>query len=226
MREGIRASRVPPCPLCHSDAARRIAVVAERRYFHCPSCALIFLDPLLHLSPTEERARYELHRNDGGDAGYVQFLRQLADPMIEQLHPDARGIDVGCGPAPVLASLFTAAGFPCAAYDPYFAPDRALLDGRYDFIACSEVIEHVHEPATFLDHLEHMLASGGLLGLMTRFVDDSVPFETWWYRRDPTHVCFYAEPTMRTIAERRGWSVELPRANVALFTVPRATTVA
>ena len=140
--------------------------------------------------------------------------------MIERLPPGARGIDVGCGPAPVLASLFTTAGFPCASYDPYFAADHNLLAARYDFIACSEVIEHVHEPVALLDQLERMLAGGGLLGVMTRFVDDSVPFETWWYRRDATHVCFYAESTMQAIADSRGWSVAFPRANVALFTVP------
>lgn len=216
---------VPPCPLCHSGSVDPVVVAAERRYFRCASCALIYLDPVLHPSPTEERARYELHRNDAGDPRYVRFLRQLADPMIGRLPPGARGIDFGCGPAPVLASLFATAGHECVSYDPYFAPDRGLLDARYDFIACSEVIEHVHEPALLLDQLERMLADGGLLGVMTRFADASVPFETWWYRRDPTHVCFYTERTMHAIAEHRGWPVEFPRANVAMFTVPRATTV-
>ena len=192
----------------------------ERRYFRCPVCALIHLDPVQRAPAAEERARYDLHRNDARDPGYVRFLRELADPMIERLPPGARGLDFGCGPAPVLASIFAGAGFPCASYDPYFAPDRGLLEARYDFIACSEVIEHVHDPVAVLDQFRRMLVAGSVLGVMTRFHRDAVPFDTWWYRRDRTHVCFYAEVTMQWIAEHYGWTVAFPRENVALFTVP------
>ena len=132
----------------------------------------------------------------------------------------ARGLDFGCGPAPVLASLLTNAGYPCAAYDPLFAPDAALLDERYDFVACSEVVEHVHDPAGVFARFGRLLGRGGLLGVMTRFHDIDTPFATWWYRRDPTHVCFYAEATMRWIAAGRGWEVSFPRPDVALFSVP------
>ena len=193
---------------------------SERRYFRCPVCALIHLDAAQRPTFAEERARYELHRNEASDPGYTRFLRELADPMIERLQPGARGLDFGCGPTPVLASMFAGAGFPCASYDPCFAPDRDVLGARYDFVACSEVIEHVHDPADVFDRFGRLLAGGGMLGVMTRFHRDAVPFETWWYRRDLTHVCFYAEPTMRWIAGHYRWTVEFPRENVALFTVP------
>ena len=212
--------RLPPCPLCASESSEPVPLNSARRYFRCPECSLTYLDPAQRPGPAEERARYELHRNEAADPGYLRFLRELADPMIERLQPGARGLDFGCGPVPALASLFTAAGFPCVAWDPYFAPDPSLLDARYDFIACSEVLEHVYDPAAALAQLSRMLGDHGMLGIMTRFRDDdAVPFASWWYRRDVTHVCFYAESTIRWIAGRHGWSVELPRANVALFTV-------
>ncbi len=209
-----------PCPLCGSTTAERMAGAPDRRYLLCDACALVYLDPAQRPSPADERARYEHHHNDADDPDYVRFLRELADPMIERLAPGARGLDFGSGPAPALASLFTNAGFPCAAYDPYFAPDHTLLDDRYDFIACSEVIEHVYDPAAALAHFSRMLAGGGLLGIMTRFRDGTVPFDTWWYRRDVTHVCFYSKATMEWIAGRFGWTLELPRPNIALFRLP------
>ena len=52
---------------------------------------------------------------------------------------------------------------------------------------------------------------------MTGVRTDEVPFEDWWYVRDPTHVCFYAPETLEWIARRFGWSLERPSRDVALF---------
>lgn len=193
-----------------------------RRYFSCPKCALIHLHPEQRLSAPAERARYELHENDPADRDYVGFLRRLADPMMERLQPGARGLDFGCGPAPVLAELLTAAGFPCAAYDPFFAPDETLLDDRYDYVTCSEVVEHAHDPAGMFATLHGLLVPGAVLGVMTMFYRNRSAFADWWYRRDPTHVCFYNEDTMRWIGERHGWVTNFPAPNVTLFTAQSA----
>ncbi len=190
---------------------------AAQRYFDCPQCKLIYLHPEQRLSAPAERARYELHENDPADLDYVDFLRRLADPMLERLQSGAHGLDFGCGPTPVLSELLTTAGFPCAAYDPFFAPDETLLDRRYDFITCSEVVEHAHDPANMFAALLHMLAPCGILGVMTMFHPGMDAFADWWYRRDPTHVCFYDEATMRWIGEHHGWQAEFPRPNVTLF---------
>jgi len=208
-----------PCPLCGASTAELSAAALNRpRYFRCAVCALIHLDPADRRSRDEERGRYLLHENDGKDTGYVSFLKRLAEPMMERLRPGARGLDFGCGPTPVLSEMLTAAGFPCAVYDPFFAPDDALLDQQYDFITCSEVVEHVHDPAGTFGVLRRMLARGGVLGVMTTFHPGRDAFTDWWYRRDPTHVCFYNEATMQWIAERFGWAMELPVPNVTLFT--------
>lgn len=209
----------PPCPLCGAptlglpDAAREL-----HRYFRCTVCALIHLDPSHRLSHDEERNRYLLHENDGNDSGYLNFLKRLADPMMERLRPGARGLDFGCGPTPVLSEILTAGGFPCAAYDPFFAPHEALLDERYDFITCSEVAEHAHDPARMFTGLRHVLAPGGILGVMTMFHPGEEEFANWWYRRDPTHVCFYNEATMRWIGEQHRWRTDFPAPNVTIFT--------
>lgn len=179
---------------------------------------MVHLDPALRLSPADERARYDLHQNNPDDPDYVAFLRRLADPMIERLPAGARGLDFGCGPSPVLAGILTDAGFPCEPYDPFFFPAQEPLTRQYAFVACSEVLEHLYDPAATLALFSRLLSRGGTLGVMTRLIPKNESFGDWWYRRDPTHVCFYADSTMRWIATRHGWSLELARQDVALFT--------
>lgn len=211
---------LPTCPLCHAAGLTPVESGDGTDYFVCRVCDLISLTPSQRLSAAAERARYELHENDPGDPEYVAFLKRLAEPVIERIPPGARGLDFGCGPTPVLSEMLTVAGFPCAAYDPFFAPDETLLDKRHDFITCSEVVEHAHDPAHMFATLRRMLAPGGICGVMTMFHSGGDDFADWWYRRDPTHVCFYGEATMRWIGERHGWTTEFPRPNVTVFSVP------
>ena len=207
----------PECPLCGEAESPVRHVDAVREYRQCPACALIFVPPSMRPSRSEELGRYRQHDNRRDDPRYVDFLRRLADPLRAKLTPGARGLDFGAGPTPVLAELLSGWGYPTASYDPFFAPDDGLLEQRYDFIACSEVAEHLHDPRGVFEGFGRMLRPGGTLGVMTRFHGIEAPFETWWYTRDPTHVCFYAADTMRWIAERHGWAIEFPAPHVALF---------
>lgn len=163
--------------------------------------------------------RYTRHQNLEGDPDYEAFLCRLADPLLERLGRRATGLDYGCGPTQVLASIMTRRGYPTASYDPYFNADEGVHERQFDFITCSEVIEHVHDPRALLDRLAPMIRVGGLLGVMTRYYDVDAPFADWWYRRDPTHVCFYSPATMQWIAEWKGWDVDFPRQHVAIFAI-------
>jgi SAM-dependent methyltransferase len=219
---GLKVTRVHEteridCALCRNIASEFFAD-GQRVYLRCRTCGLIFLHPVCRPTALAETLRYQQHRNDAGDERYLAFLRRLAHPLAQSLRPGARGLDFGCGPVPALAQLLTEAGFSTASYDPLFHPDEILLDARYDFVACCEVIEHVHDPRALLERFTTLLRDGGVLGVMTRFHGES-PFHRWWYRRDPTHVCFYSEETMRWIAAARGWSVRFPAAHVAIFQV-------
>jgi 2-polyprenyl-3-methyl-5-hydroxy-6-metoxy-1,4-benzoquinol methylase len=112
------------------------------------------------------------------------------------------------------------AGPRVSLFDPFFAPNRSVLDRRYDFITCTETAEHFHAPADEFERLGRMLRPGGILAVMTCFQTDDARFANWHYRLDPTHVVFYREATLRRIAERRGWRCEVPCKDVALFHLP------
>ena len=208
------------CPLCGHERSTLRHADSAREYRRCPECALIFVPASMRPGREEEHARYRLHDNRRDDRRYVAFLDRLAEPLRARLEPGARGLDFGCGPTPVLAEMLSAAGHPTVSYDPFFAPEASLLETTYDFIACSEVAEHLHDPRAVFEGFARMLRSGGMLGIMTRFHGVEAPFETWWYTRDPTHVCFYAEETMRWIAAWQGWTVDFTAGNVVLFGAP------
>jgi SAM-dependent methyltransferase len=211
------------CPLCTAPISVGYLETSDRRYFRCAECDLVFVHPDDRPGPEEEAARYLAHRNSGDDAGYVRFLRRLADPVCARMPAGSRGLDVGCGPVPVLAELLTDAGRPTVSHDPLFRPAKEVFRDTYDFVTCSEVVEHAHDVAALFAQLVGVLRPGGTLGVMTSLLDDRTDFESWWYRRDLTHVCFYSDVTMRWIGRRWSLDVEISAPNVILFARDVAT---
>lgn len=207
------------CPLC-GVAGEDFVTTAAGRHRRCPACRLIWRQAADRPAPAAEQAHYALHENDPADAGYRAFLERLAVPLARRLSPGMRGLDYGCGPGPALSLMLREAGWEVADYDPFFAPDHTLLERRYDFITCSEVIEHFHAPGREFARLDGLLRPGGWLGVMTEPRDPARDFAAWWYQRDPTHVCFYEAYTLNWIARRFGWAVEFPSRTVALFHKP------
>lgn len=204
------------CPLC-GGASRAFFAAEGRDYLRCGTCLLTFVPPSQHADPARERARYAEHDNDPGDPGYRGFLDRLLAPLSAALRPGAEGLDYGCGPGPTASGMMRARGFPTVDYDPYFFPDRGALARAYDFVVCTEVLEHLRRPAEDLVRLDGLLKPGGVLGVMTGVLEDDAAFGSWWYRNDFTHVAFYRPETLEWIARRFGWALERASRDAALF---------
>ncbi len=214
----LRSTTPPPCSLCGADASVLLLAVEDKDYWRCPNCELTFLSAESWPSHDEERAVYESHQNSETDSGYRGFLSKLTERMLERLEPGCVGLDYGCGPAPALASMLREAGHEVALYDPFFAADSSVLKRTYDFIVCTETAEHFQRLAQEFARLNTLLRLGGQLGLMTCCQTDYAAFPPWHYCRDRTHVVFYREHTMRVLAQRHGWTCDIPVKDVALFT--------
>lgn len=205
------------CPLCRAAAPQPLLSTGGRDYWRCVSCEIRFLEPRQHPSPDAELAYYLRHENDPQDARYRRFLSKLTAPLLARVAPASCGLDYGCGPGPALPAMLREAGHTVALYDPFFHPDPQPLARAYDFVTCTEAAEHFHRPAEEFDRLMRLVRPGGWLAIMTCFQTDDALFADWHYRRDPTHVVFYREATMRTLADARGWSCEIPAKDVALM---------
>ena len=141
----------------------------------------------------------------------------LYDPIAQKLKRGARGLDYGSGPGPALAEMFKEDHYDIEIYDPYFFPDDSCLNQQYDFITCTETAEHFFNPNKEFDLINSLLNKGGWLGVMTSFLTTKEAFDSWYYRRDPTHVVFYAEETFGVIAKQRNWHCEIITKDVVLF---------
>lgn len=213
------------CPVCQQAETETFATIGRRPYWRCGICEARFLDPAARLDAQSEYTHYLNHENDVNDPGYRRFLAKLADPMLALLPAASEGLDYGCGPGPALGAMMTEAGHEISHYDPFFAPDTEVLIRTYDFVLCSEVIEHFHDPATEFRRLFALVRPGGWLGLMTCFQTDDARFSAWHYPKDPTHVVFYREATLRWLADAAGWSCHIPQKDVAILQKPLAGAV-
>lgn len=205
------------CPLCRAAAPQPLLSIGGRDYWRCGSCGIRFLEPSQRPSPEAELAYYRRHQNDPQDPRYRRFLSKIALPLLARLTPAAHGLDYGCGPGPALPAMLREAGHTVALYDPFFHPDPLALARTYDFVTCTEAVEHFHRPAEEFDRLVSLVRPGGWLAIMTCFQTDDALFADWHYRRDPTHVAFYREETLRHVAAARGCSCEIPAKDVALL---------
>jgi len=184
---------------------------------------MTFVAPAQRPGREAELARYRLHRNSPDDAGYRAFLGRLVEALAPRLQPPMDGLDYGSGPGPTLSRMLEEKGHRVRLYDPFFAPDAAALRRRYDFITCTETVEHFHRPTAELRRLDRLLRPGGWLGIMTGMRRAGRPLRAWWYAQDPTHVCFYERRTMLWIARRHDWRALFPRPDIVLFRKPPAT---
>jgi len=211
------ASEKLNCPLCTTISQAAFLESAARRFFRCAECDLVFVHPDDRPEAEDEAKRYLAHENRRDDDGYANFLRRLADPVCARMPAGSRGLDVGCGPTPVLAELLTASGRPTEYYDPLFFPRPELLRATYDFVTCTEVVEHAHDPAALFAQLVGLTPPGGTIAVMTSLHDSRTDFGTWWYARDITHVCFFSERTMTWLGDRFALRMEFVGANVVLL---------
>lgn len=139
-------------------------------------------------------------------------------PLLGYLIPGQQGLDFGCGPGPTLSLMLQEQGYPMSVYDPFFADDTRVLARQYDFITCTEAIEHFTRPAREWRRLLGLLVQGGHLAVMTRFHCSVPDFSDWYYKNDPTHIHFYSQATFAWLAQRDHLQVRFAGDSVAIFT--------
>lgn len=211
-------SQLQTCRLCKALAANAFFRDKRGEYFQCGQCSFVFVADAAFLSLEQEKDVYELHQNSPADPGYRAFLNRLATPLDERLgRAGQHGLDFGAGPGPALAIMLEEAGYDMTLYDPFYYPDKSVLDKRYDFVTCTEAIEHFYHPDKEWATLLGLLKAGGWLAIMTKLLIDTSRFSRWTYKNDPTHVGFFSEETFTFLARRDGLDCEFVGNDVIFF---------
>jgi SAM-dependent methyltransferase len=128
------------------------------------------------------------------------------------LRTGARVLDAGAGAAPY-RSLFghcdyVTQDWPNSVHSQAITPDVVadlhelpLDDATFDFVLCTEVLEHVNDPRRVLRELGRILRPGGRLLLTTPFVIE--------LHEEPYDFFRYTPHALRSLVEGAGLRVEL-----------------
>ncbi|HIO91015.1 MAG TPA: class I SAM-dependent methyltransferase [Campylobacterales bacterium] len=190
------------CPLCLSSDSNNFWHSEDRDYLHCLVCDLVFVPKASLPSLKTEKIKYDQHQNSPSNKGYREFLNRLLKPMKEYISCESKGLDFGSGPGPTLSKMLQEDGYDIDIYDYFYANDPAIFEKKYNFITTTEVIEHLHDVDMEIARLWSMLVKGGVLGIMTAFRPDDDKFDSWYYKRDLTHVRFFSPSSFEYLAKK------------------------
>jgi hypothetical protein len=190
------------CKICLSETER--TDVKGKIYYHCKKCSFIFLDDKFIVSSEKEKQRYLKHQNSIENEGYIAMFEDFINKILQQKKDVKTALDFGSGPNAVLKLLLEKEGIKTDAYDVYFSPEKVFENKKYDLITCTEVFEHLKDPAETMKILKKHLNNMGIIAIMTLFHPEKDEFKDWWYITDETHIAFYNEKTFEHIAKQNG----------------------
>lgn len=200
------------CSICNSKTKTVKHSKTSVLFHECPTCQLITRELSDYFSHQEEVERYLQHQNSIDDSSYQNYFVQFIVETKLLENKDNRivnGLDFGSGPTPVLAHVLTHNyQVNMDIYDPIFSPNPVYENKLYDFITCTEVIEHIKNPLETFNLFNKLLVPNGLLAIMTQFHPNHENlFLDWFYIRDRSHISFFTLRTVETLAAKTGFTL-------------------
>ena len=164
------------------------------------------MDKNLRPNSETEKLRYEEHINDVENEGYRKFVSPITSAILNDFLPTDKGLDFGAGTGPVISKILNDNNFSIVQYDPFFHNYPNLLNAKYNYIACCEVMEHFYHPKKEFKLLQNLLQPNGKIYCMTDLYDESIDFHKWYYKNDQTHVFIYHKNSINWIQKKIGFS--------------------
>ena len=215
------------CPVCGASATAPFGTKDGHGLARCCECGALFVDPMP--SDDELAAFYDRYGKTRQYQAKVRSKVRRARRRIRRLKrltPGRRFIDVGCNVGFAVAAARTC-GFDALGIDIDSAAidearalfpasrfahcDAASVEGDFDVAYCSEVVEHLADPAAFLAAIRRKLAAGGLLYLTTPdMAHASVPRATGALLaseaiKPPEHLLYLDKRSVQALLRRVGF---------------------
>ena len=220
------------CPVCNTEVYTEIGRKNNFTLVDCQSCSCIYVNPIPEPSqlqgiyedyqPTEKYIKklkkkiftsvYKLlrlrrYQNNNNGKTFLDVGCNIGATVraAQKLGYDSMGIDLDETSISKAKELFDQCEFEsCSTFD------LIKKERKFDFIYCSEVIEHVPFPREFVQSLADLMQPGALLYLTT---PDSghrkIPkdFLSWKEIKPPEHIVFFKKSTMRYILQEHGFEI-------------------
>jgi len=175
-----------------------------------------------HLSPEAEYERYLLHENHADDPRYREFFSEFFTKLCDLAPKTARVLDFGCGADSALVAMLRERGHPVSEYDLFFKNDKTALQETYDIVTATEVLEHLRDPTATVREILNLTKPGGIVGTMTKLVQEDTVLDKWHYTLDPTHICFWSSETFEWLAEALNLKLLHVSSKFQLLELPNA----
>lgn len=195
----------------------------------------------LALTPSNTWGRYVVPFAPPVRSSIEQQMRHMPPhPVGRQGHL----LDVGCGNGAFL-KLAQKAGWSVQGidFDPIAVTEArnggldiylgsidqlAAQEKTYDWITCSHVLEHIHEPQKLLQSMHRLLRPGGTLWLQTPNIDSighKIYGLNWRGLEPPRHLVLMTMQTLRKILENAGFKIDIqPMPLLSAMTVYAASS--
>lgn len=205
------------CIVCGGARLRELSGTYCTRALLCEACEHVFVPALPDAS---ELARvYETYGYDVSSAG-PEFLHQILGETVATFAPfreSNRLLDVGFGAGGYLRAAKEAGWCPWGIEISPTAVRRGraeqlgtilegdfvtapLAAGSFDVVVMSEILEHLHDPASFLRAAARVLRPGGLLYATTphgRGISGRSLGASWSVLQPPEHLQLFSVASMR-----------------------------
>lgn len=202
------------CPLCQNEST----IFYKDIYYKCSCCKAIFKKPDLHLKGEDEKNIYDKHVNISTDIRYQNFLSPITNSVLKDFSSNSKGLDFGCGKDSAIIKVLSDNKYEIDGYDIFYKNDKSLLEQTYNYITSSEVIEHFQNPKKEFILFKKLLKKNGALYLMTEIYNETIDFEKWYYKNDPTHIFLFQKETFLWIKENFGFKkLEIEKRLIRLY---------
>ncbi|GHT92037.1 hypothetical protein FACS1894140_3490 [Spirochaetia bacterium] len=180
------------------------------------------------------------------DAGFDEIEAALknrttpADEQVQAVRP--RVLDIGCATGALLADLmkrgWTCAGVEISPSAEYARRERFLdvrglpleenhfPDSSFDLVLASHLIEHLNNPAAFVEEVYRILAPGGYFLVTTPNISgfQARLFKSRWRSAIFDHLYLFSVKTLSRLLAEKGFAIERVRTwgGLAAGTAPAA----
>jgi 2-polyprenyl-3-methyl-5-hydroxy-6-metoxy-1,4-benzoquinol methylase/glycosyltransferase involved in cell wall biosynthesis len=214
----------PVCPACANGSAVYIGTGRDEiRLRRCRSCGLAFHKEFSNSSEIGDfYGHYYREENMAFSSITESRFRSLMD-SFQSYRESGRILDVGCGAGHLLKVAmdcgWRAYGTEIAAgafdqlarlgVDAYHGELQSARysDGFFDVVYCSEVIEHLLDPVSFLEESARILRPGGLLYLTTPNFNSLSRrlLGLEWRVFGKEHVCYFTPASLSRALRQAGF---------------------
>ena len=230
-KPGKETGTLIKCPCCGSEFQehRKYYQYPLFSYVKCSKCSLVFQNPqpvFEDLSKRYDREYfdYEIENEDNFLNLMLKGLDDIDFSSLDFAEP-RRILDVGCATGRLLGHFrengWETSGVEiCREAAEYGNRVRnvnistipleknSFPDNYFSFIHASHLIEHLNNPAEFLDEIYRILSPGGYSALVTPNIDgfQSRLFREKWRSAIADHMFLFSRKTLVKLGEKTGFS--------------------